>query len=108
MSITATDIPTIPAPKREWSRYRHPQSTIRFAAILAILAFLGWSVAFERPILARGALGRQVRERLLERLRHRRGGQQDEQQDEKSSKHPNSLYPRTGPRFHRCGPAAVN
>lgn len=53
MSITATDIPTIPAPKREWSRYRHPQSTIRFAAILAILAFLGWSVAFLNIDLSR-------------------------------------------------------
>jgi phosphonate transport system permease protein len=33
-------------PKREWSRYRHPESTIRFAVILAILVFLGYSVAF--------------------------------------------------------------
>src|SRR5688572_7937795 len=53
MSITATNIPTIPAPKREWSRYKHPQSTIRFAVILAILAFLGWSVAFLNIDLSR-------------------------------------------------------
>jgi phosphonate transport system permease protein len=33
-------------PKRQWSRYRHPESTIRFAVILAILVFLGYSVAF--------------------------------------------------------------
>lgn len=46
MSITATDIRVIPTPKRQWSRYRHPQATIRFSVILAILAFLGWSVAF--------------------------------------------------------------
>lgn len=34
------------APKRQWSRYRHPESTVRFAVILAILVFLGYSVAF--------------------------------------------------------------
>lgn len=46
MSVTATDIRSLPAPRRQWSRYRHPQSTVRFAVILAILAFLGWSIAF--------------------------------------------------------------
>jgi phosphonate transport system permease protein len=33
-------------PKRQWSRYRHPESTVRFAVVLAILVFLGYSVAF--------------------------------------------------------------
>jgi phosphonate transport system permease protein len=46
MSITTAHAPSIPAPKREWSRYRHPESTIRFAVILAVLAFLAWSVSF--------------------------------------------------------------
>lgn len=46
MSMTAPDIRSIPGPKREWSRYRHPESTIRFGIILAVLAFLGYSVAF--------------------------------------------------------------
>jgi phosphonate transport system permease protein len=48
MSITATDPRSIPAPKRQWSRYRHPESTIRFAVILALLAFLAYSVHFLR------------------------------------------------------------
>lgn len=39
MAMTATDIRTIPTPKREWSRYRHPESTIRFAVILGIWPF---------------------------------------------------------------------
>jgi phosphonate transport system permease protein len=34
------------APARTWSRYRHPESTIRFAVLLCVLAFLAWSVAF--------------------------------------------------------------
>jgi phosphonate transport system permease protein len=46
MSITTADARPIPAPKREWSRYRHPESTIRFAVILVVLAFLSWSVHF--------------------------------------------------------------
>ncbi|MBZ9701622.1 MULTISPECIES: PhnE/PtxC family ABC transporter permease [unclassified Mesorhizobium] len=33
-------------PKRRWSRYRHPESTIRFSVILAVLVFLGYSVNF--------------------------------------------------------------
>jgi len=46
MAITATHPRSIPATGRTWSRYRHPQATIRFSVILAILAFLGYSVAF--------------------------------------------------------------
>lgn len=46
MTITASGIGSLPAPRRRWSRYRHPRSTIRFAALLGVLAFLGWSVAF--------------------------------------------------------------
>jgi phosphonate transport system permease protein len=46
MAVTATHPQSIPATGRTWSRYRHPQATIRFAVILAILAFLGYSVAF--------------------------------------------------------------
>lgn len=53
MSITAPDLSSVPAQKREWSRYRHPESTIRFAVILAILAFLGYSVAFLNIDLSR-------------------------------------------------------
>ncbi len=37
----------------QWSRYKHPRSTIRFAALLALLAFLGWSVAFLNIDLSR-------------------------------------------------------
>lgn len=33
-------------PKREWSRYHHPESTFRFTVILAVLVFLGYSVVF--------------------------------------------------------------
>lgn len=46
MTIAATDPRSIPVPKREWSRYRHPESTIRFTVILAVLAFLSYSVYF--------------------------------------------------------------
>jgi phosphonate transport system permease protein len=53
MSITATDPRSIPAPKRQWSRYRHPESTIRFAVILALLAFLAYSIHFLRIDLTR-------------------------------------------------------
>ncbi len=31
---------------RKWSRYRHPESTLRLAALLAVLTFLFWSVRF--------------------------------------------------------------
>lgn len=44
MAISATY--AVPVSGRTWSRYRHPRSTIRFAVLLAILAFLGWSIAF--------------------------------------------------------------
>jgi phosphonate transport system permease protein len=47
------DIPSAPTARREWSRYRHPEATIRFAVILAILAFLGYSVAFLNIDLSR-------------------------------------------------------
>jgi len=34
-----------PAP-RQWSRFRHPQSLIHFSVLLAVLAFLGYSIAY--------------------------------------------------------------
>ena len=59
MSITANDA-ALDGPTRTWSRYRHPRSTIRFAALLALLAFLGYSVAFLNIDMSRilGALPR--------------------------------------------------
>ena len=51
--MSAATIETISEPRREWSRYRHPQSTIRFAVLLAILAFLGYSIAFLNIDLSR-------------------------------------------------------
>ena len=53
MSITATDAPSISNPKRKWSRYRHPESTIQFAVMMVILAFLGYSIAFLNIDLSR-------------------------------------------------------
>ena len=53
MSIAATDAPSISTPKREWSRYRHPESTIQFAVMMVILAFLGYSIAFLNIDLSR-------------------------------------------------------
>jgi phosphonate transport system permease protein len=57
--VSTQPIPTVP---RRWSRYRHPQSTIRFAVLLAVLTFLAWSVAFLNIDLARilGAFPRLV------------------------------------------------
>src|SRR5690242_12257790 len=46
MSIATADVRALSTPKREWSRYRHPESTIRFAVVLAVLAFLAYSVHF--------------------------------------------------------------
>lgn len=46
MSMTASEISPLQTPKRQWSRYRHPRSTIRFSVILAVLAFLAYSVHF--------------------------------------------------------------
>jgi phosphonate transport system permease protein len=46
MSVTTADARAILAPKREWSRYRHPEATIRFGIMLAVLAFLAYSVHF--------------------------------------------------------------
>lgn len=62
MSIAAANANSLPAQKREWSRYRHPESTIRFAAILVLLAFLAWSVHFLNIDLSRilGAFPRLV------------------------------------------------
>jgi phosphonate transport system permease protein len=53
MSIAETPdhVPTLR--KRQWSRYRHPSSTVRFAVILAILTFLGYSIAFLNIDLSR-------------------------------------------------------
>jgi phosphonate transport system permease protein len=44
MAMTTTG--TISVSERTWSRYRHPKSTVHFAVALAVLAFLGWSIAF--------------------------------------------------------------
>ncbi|MCO5069967.1 MAG: phosphonate ABC transporter, permease protein PhnE [Rhizobiaceae bacterium] len=51
--MTTVAAESLSTPSRTWSRYRHPESTIRFAVILAILAFLGWSVAFLNIDLSR-------------------------------------------------------
>ena len=51
--MTSVAAESLSTPSRTWSRYRHPESTIRFAVILAILAFLGWSVAFLNIDLSR-------------------------------------------------------
>ena len=51
--MSVATIETVSGPRREWSRYRHPQSTIRFAVLLAILAFLGYSIAFLNIDLSR-------------------------------------------------------
>lgn len=42
-----------PVPAARWSRYRHPRSTIRFAALALILVFLAWSVRFLNIDLSR-------------------------------------------------------
>lgn len=44
---------TAAGPRKTWSRYRHPEATIRFAVILGVLAFLGWSIAFLNIDLSR-------------------------------------------------------
>ena len=51
--MSVTTIESVSGPRREWSRYKHPQSTIRFAVLLAILAFLGYSIAFLNIDLSR-------------------------------------------------------
>ncbi|MEZ5780705.1 MAG: phosphonate ABC transporter, permease protein PhnE [Rhizobiaceae bacterium] len=51
--MTTVAAESLSTPSRTWSRYRHLESTIRFAVILAILAFLGWSVAFLNIDLSR-------------------------------------------------------
>lgn len=53
MSITTTASASVLPAQRQWSRYRHPQSTIRFAVLLAVLAFLVWSVNFLNIDLSR-------------------------------------------------------
>lgn len=53
MSIAETPDHVQPLRKRQWSRYRHPSSTVRFAVILAILTFLGYSIAFLNIDLSR-------------------------------------------------------
>ncbi|RJG41002.1 phosphonate ABC transporter, permease protein PhnE [Mesorhizobium sp. DCY119] len=53
MSIAETPDHVPALPKRQWSRYRHPSSTVRFAVILAILTFLGYSIAFLNIDLSR-------------------------------------------------------
>ena len=51
--MSVATIETGSGPRREWSRYKHTQSTIRFAVLLAILAFLGYSIAFLNIDLSR-------------------------------------------------------
>ncbi|MEW9807996.1 phosphonate ABC transporter, permease protein PhnE [Mesorhizobium marinum] len=51
--MTVFTIETGAAPRRTWSRYRHPEATIRFSVILCLLAFLGWSIAFLNIDLSR-------------------------------------------------------
>lgn len=51
--MTVVTAETVAAPRRSWSRYRHPEATIRFAVMLAVLAFLGWSIAFLNIDLSR-------------------------------------------------------
>ncbi|MCO5058718.1 MAG: phosphonate ABC transporter, permease protein PhnE [Rhizobiaceae bacterium] len=51
--MAVATVETAAEPRRSWSRYRHPSSTIRFAVILGILAFLGWSIAFLNIDLSR-------------------------------------------------------
>lgn len=62
MPVTTTATHSMPAANRKWSRYRHPESTIRFAVILAILAFLGYSITYLNIDLSRilGAFPRLV------------------------------------------------
>lgn len=50
---TSTDIAPDQVTRPQWSRYRHPRSTIRFAALLTVLALLGYSIAFLNIDLAR-------------------------------------------------------
>lgn len=51
--MTIVSAETFAAPRKTWSRYRHPESTIRFAVLLGVLAFLAWSVAFLNIDLSR-------------------------------------------------------
>ncbi|MBX9462194.1 phosphonate ABC transporter, permease protein PhnE [Neoaquamicrobium sediminum] len=51
--MTVVTAETVAAPRKSWSRYRHPEATIRFAVMLAVLAFLGWSIAFLNIDLSR-------------------------------------------------------
>jgi len=62
MPVTPAATHSMPAANRKWSRYRHPESTIRFAVILAILAFLGYSIPYLNIDLSRilGAFPRLV------------------------------------------------
>ncbi|WP_421925996.1 phosphonate ABC transporter, permease protein PhnE [Neoaquamicrobium sediminum] len=51
--MTVVTAETVAAPRRSWSRYRHPEATIRFAVMVAVLAFLAWSIAFLNIDLSR-------------------------------------------------------
>ena len=42
-----------PKPERTWSRYRYPESLIRWGAMLAVLVFIAWSIRFLNIDLAR-------------------------------------------------------
>lgn len=51
--MAIASVQSVSATRRRWSRYRHPQSTIRFVVLLAVLTLLAWSVAFLNIDLAR-------------------------------------------------------
>ncbi|MEE4239300.1 MAG: phosphonate ABC transporter, permease protein PhnE [Anderseniella sp.] len=50
---TSTEIAPGQTTRPQWSRYRHPRSTIRFAVLLVVLSLLGYSIAFLNIDLAR-------------------------------------------------------
>ena len=50
---TSTDIAPVEAVRPQWSRYRHPGSTIKFAVLFTILALLAYSIEFLNIDLAR-------------------------------------------------------
>jgi phosphonate transport system permease protein len=53
MTMTISNSSLATAAPRKWSRYRHPEATIRFSVILVLLAFLGYSIAFLNIDLSR-------------------------------------------------------
>lgn len=55
-----TDMAARPAPSREWSRFRFPQSLYRWGGLMLALLFLSWSIAYLNIPLERliGMFGR--------------------------------------------------